>query len=106
MAKNFTPPPLSEKFVDEEGFISPVWKDWLSTIFQTNEGYATQFGMLLPQVTTDQRNGIINQDNPSTYGSALDQNNLTSGLTIYNTDVDEVQTYFGSTLGWRSVYTT
>jgi hypothetical protein len=38
--------------------MSDVWISNMSAFVQTLQGYLSQFGMFLPQVTTDQRNSI------------------------------------------------
>ena len=50
--------------------------------------YSTTQGLLPPRMTTTQRNAI---SSPAT------------GLTIYNTSLDELETYDGTTNGWEAV---
>jgi len=50
--------------------------------------YSTTKGMLSPRMTTAQRNAI---SSPAT------------GLTIYNTDTLEMETYNGATYGWEAI---
>lgn len=84
MSKNFNAPPLSEQMVDENGFITTVWQEYLAGAFQTNEANATQFGLSVANVTTEQRNGVIDQNKPDTYSEALNQDSMPDGLMLYN----------------------
>ncbi len=60
----------------KEDKLSDVWIANISALIQTLQGYLTQFGMLVPQVTTDQRNSIQSPVN---------------GQLIYNTTLNKFQ---------------
>lgn len=71
---NYYDPLVQQK----ENRMSEVWIANFSAFIQTLQGYLTQFGMLIPQVTTSQRNSIQSPVN---------------GQMIYNTDTDTAE-YF------------
>ncbi len=56
--------------------LSDVWMTNLSAFIQTLQGYLTQFGILVPQLTTAQRNSIQSPVN---------------GQIIYNTTLNKFQ---------------
>ena len=58
--------------------MSEVWIANLSALIQTLQGYLTQFGMLVPQITTSQRDVIQSPSN---------------GQIIYNTTTNKFQGY-------------
>lgn len=58
--------------------MSEVWIANMSAFIQTLQGYLSQFGMFMPQVTTDQRDSIQSPVN---------------GQLIYNTDTNTAE-YF------------
>ena len=58
--------------------MSEVWISNMSALIQTLQGYMSQFGTFMPQITTAQRNTIQSPVN---------------GQLIYNTDLDSAQ-YF------------
>lgn len=58
--------------------MSEVWIANMAAFIQNLQGYLTQFGMLLPQITTEQRDSIQSPIN---------------GQSIYNTTLDTAQ-YF------------
>lgn len=60
--------------------MSDVWREALSTLFNNLTSYLTQGGILLPQLTTSQRDALINPQN---------------GQMIYNTSLATAQ-YFNS----------
>jgi hypothetical protein len=58
--------------------MSPVWQDFMATFYMNLIGYLTQGGILVPRLTTDQRNQLQNVQN---------------GQMIYNTTIGSAQ-YF------------
>lgn len=66
--------------------ISEDWRANLSAFIQTLQGYLSQFGMFMPQVTTAQRNTIQSPVN---------------GQLIYNTDLGSAQYFKNGT--WTSI---
>lgn len=67
--------PLIKRGTDK---MSDVWRDFIATFYMNLIGYLTQNGVLLPQLTTDQRNAIQSPQN---------------GQMIYNTTIGSAQ-YF------------
>lgn len=80
MAASFNEPPLMDAIASQNGMLSDIWRQFLSTNYNSIIGYLTQYGMLLPQITTTVRNSIINPP---------------LGMIIYNTTTNEVQAYIG-----------
>ncbi len=67
--------------------LSDVWISFMSTFYMNLIAYLTQGGIMLPQLTTSQRNALIN---------------LQNGQTIYNTTLDTAQYYQVSSKTWIS----
>lgn len=78
MAQDFDAFPIYDVIVNDGDKLSPVWQDSMATFFQNLIGYLTQAGILLPQVTTTQRDSFLNPQN---------------GQMIYNTTIDSAQYY-------------
>ncbi len=78
MAQDFDAFPIYDKIVNQGDKLSPVWQDAMATFFQNLIGYLTQAGILMPQVTSDQRDSFTNPQN---------------GQLIYNTTLGSAQYY-------------
>jgi len=78
MAQDFDAFPIYDKIVNEGDKLSPVWQDAMATFFQNLIGYLTQAGILLPQMTSDQRDSFLNPQ---------------LGQMIYNTTINSAQYY-------------
>lgn len=78
MANDFDMFPVYDRVADKDGTLSPMWQDFMATFFQNLIGYLTQAGMLLPQVTTTQRDSFLNPQ---------------LGQIIYNTTINSAQYY-------------
>ncbi len=78
MASDFDMFPVYDKVADKDGTLSPLWQDFMATFFQNLIGYLTQAGMLLPQMTTVQRDSFLNPQ---------------FGQIIYNTTDNTAQYY-------------
>jgi hypothetical protein len=88
MATDFDQFPIYDPLIKEgTTLMSDVWVDFFATFFQTLIGYITQYGINPPNLTTTQRNTIINPQN---------------GQIIYNTTVDAPQFYQTSSGTWRT----
>lgn len=69
--------------------MSDVWVDFMSTFYMNLIGYLTQNGILLPQLTTAQRNALQSPQN---------------GQMIYNTTVNAPQIFQAG--AWKTFTTT
>lgn len=79
MANDFDQFPLDDLLVKKDSLkMSDVWRDFMSFFYQNLIGYLTQGGILLPQLTTAQRDAIQTPQN---------------GQMIYNTTIGSAQ-YF------------
>ncbi|MDP4145634.1 MAG: hypothetical protein Q8936_14300 [Bacillota bacterium] len=79
MANDFDQFPLYDPLIKEgTDKMSSVWINSISTFYMNLIGYLTQGGILLPQLTTAQRDALIN---------------VTNGQMIYNTTLGSAQ-YF------------
>jgi hypothetical protein len=78
MATDFDQFPLYDPLVKDNGKLSDIWVGSLSTFYMNLIGYLTAGGILLPQVTTAQRDALQNVKN---------------GQMIYNTTLGTAQ-YF------------
>ena len=89
MAEDFDQFPVYDVLIKpENGKMSDEWIGSFSTLYQTLIGYLTQFGIFLPNLTSVQRNSIINPQN---------------GQIIYNTTIDAPQFYQVSSSSWRTI---
>lgn len=72
MAADFDDFPLYDPLIEQNSQnMSNIWVASMSTFFQTLIGYLTQYGMLIPRLTTAQRDTIQSPQ---------------EGQMIYNTD--------------------
>ena len=79
MATSFDQFPVYDALVKDDSIhMSDVWVGSMSTFYQNLIQYMTQFGILVPQLTTDQRNSILAPQN---------------GQMIYNTTTGTFQGY-------------
>lgn len=79
MANDFDQFPLYDPLVDQDSnLMSNIWVGSISNFYMNLIGYLTQGGILLPQLTTEQRDEL---DSPQ------------NGQVIYNTDLGTAQ-YF------------
>lgn len=77
MAINLDEPPFYDVLTKRErDYMSDVWRDWMATFYQSLTEYVTQFGIIVPNLTTVQRDSIQTPQN---------------GQLIYNTDTNEFQ---------------
>ena len=88
MAISFNEPPLDEPMVDKQGKLTPQWRAYQSSFYNTIIAYLTQYGDPLPQITTLQMNSIV--DPPY-------------GLTAFNTTLGKAVIYLSS--GWQTITT-
>ena len=79
MSNDIDTPPLYDPVTKEDqDHLSNIWVGWFSTFYQTMISYLTSGGILLPQLTTAQRDAL---DSPQ------------NGQMIYNTTLGSAQ-YF------------
>jgi hypothetical protein len=79
MANDFDEFPLDDPLLKEESrYMSAVWRSFMGSFFQNLVGYLTQNGIIVPNLTTVQRNAILNPQ---------------AGQMIYNTTLNAPQIY-------------
>lgn len=79
MANDFDQFPLYDPLIKSgTSLMSDIWVDFMSTFYMNLISYLTQAGILLPRLTTVQRNALLGPEN---------------GQMIYNTTLDTAQ-YF------------
>jgi hypothetical protein len=89
MAIDFDQFPVYDPLVKRDSFLmSEEWVAFMSTFYMNLISYLTQGGILLPQLTTTQRNQLLSPQN---------------GQMIYNTTADEPQIYKGG--AWKTIVT-
>lgn len=72
MATEFDDPPVYDALTkNDNDYMSDGWILWISTFFQTLSEYLSQYGVFIPNLTTEQRNTIQSPQ---------------EGQLIYNTD--------------------
>ena len=76
---NFDEPPVYDFVLKgENSTISDTWRAWYTTWYQTLTNFITQFGFFIPQLTTKQRDALVNP---------------AGGQLIYNTDANVLQVF-------------
>lgn len=93
MAVDFDEFPLYDPVIniDNSRKLSNVWRDSLATFYQSLIGYLTQNGIVLPNLTTDQRDAIQSPQN---------------GQMIFNTSLNVAQIWISSASPqWQTVTT-
>lgn len=93
MAVDFDIFPIYDELTDNGENMSPIWILSMSTFIQTLQEYLSQYGMFVPNLTTDQRNQIQSPQ---------------LGQLIYNTTLNELEVWqikTGTPL-WRAITTT
>lgn len=79
MANNFDQFPIYDTLVKKDTFqMAPIWVDFITTFYGNLVAYLTEGGILLPQLTTQQRDQLIN---------------VQLGQMIYNTTLGSAQYY-------------
>ena len=76
MATDFDEFPLYDELIKNKIFLSDVWRDFMSTFYQSLIGYLSQNGIFIPVLTTAQRNTLQSPVN---------------GQMIYNSTANEFQ---------------
>lgn len=73
MANDFDQFPLDDPLVKEDGrYMSAVWRSFIATFFENLIGYLTQNGIIVPNLTTTQRNAISSpQEGQMIYNTSL-----------------------------------
>jgi len=85
---DFNVPPVYDVLVKPKNLtLSDVWIAYWTSFYETLVSYLTQNGILLPQLTTIERNALLAP---------------TNGQMIYNITVDAPQFFQTSTLTWRT----
>lgn len=88
MANNFDQFPLYDPIVKPtSNQLSSLWVGYFSQFYQTLTDYLTQGGVLLPPLSTEERDAL---------------QNIRGGQTIYNTTLDSAQYYKAGTGTWVS----
>lgn len=90
MANSFDIPPVYDYLTkdirgENKDYMSNIWCDYWSYFYQNLVGYLTAFGIIIPNITTTQRDQI---STPSL------------GQQIFNTTVDAPQVY--TSTGWKT----
>ncbi len=58
MARDFDNFPTYDPVIRNEVYLSSVWADFMATFVETLQGYLTQYGNKIPNLTLEQRNSI------------------------------------------------
>ncbi len=85
MARDFDNFPTYDPVIKEYGYLSNIWSDFMATFVETLQGYLTKNCIMIPRITTEQRDAL---------------QNVQGGSVIYNTTLNKFQGYEGSPLAW------
>lgn len=86
MAQSLDEPPVNNPISDKDGMISDTWRQWITNYHQSLTGYLSQYGIMLPPLTTTQRNSMIN---------------IPEFVVIGNKTTGEPQIYLGGS--WKDI---
>lgn len=79
MARDFDNFPTYDPVIRQGSvYLSSIWSDFMATFVQSLQGYLSQNGIFVPQLTTAQRD---------------DLQNVMNGQLIYNTSTNKFQGY-------------
>lgn len=77
MSKSFVKPPVEDKIINDDGYLSQVWREWFIDTWQTLDGLANEAGIQFPNLTQAQRTGA---------SAIINTANIDAGFTVYQTD--------------------
>lgn len=78
MAIDFDNFPVYDVLVKRNVYMADIWADFFATFIETLQGYLSQNGIFVPQISTNQRDDLIN---------------VINGQLIYNTTLNKFQGY-------------
>jgi len=78
MALDFDNFPVYDPLIKRGNLMSDIWVSFISSFIQTLQGYLSQNGIFVPELTTEQRDALVNVKNSQ---------------MIYNTTVNKFQGY-------------
>lgn len=80
MSANLDTPPLYDALTEKsQDHLSNIWLNWMATTFETLSNYLTQTGILIPILSTQQRDALVGNSEP------------TNGQMIYNSTTNAPQ---------------
>lgn len=89
MAQQLDQFPVYDPVTEKGDRLSALWRDFMGTFYQNLIGYLTQYGLIVPPLTTAQRNTIQSPE---------------EGQLIRNSDRKTLQVYLNG--GWQEITTT
>lgn len=100
MAVDFDNFPVYDGLTEHGDNMSSIWIAAMATFIQTLQEYLTQYGMIVPNITTEQRNEIQSpQEGQLIYNTdIISTPNRTGGLQVWQVKAD-----VGA---WRTITTT
>lgn len=99
MANDFDRFPTGDALVKQgTTYMSSTWNSFMESFYQNLVGYLTMNGVILPNLTTTQRDLILN-----IAANASVSQSPANGQLIYNTTVDAPQFYQVSSASWRTI---
>lgn len=78
MARDFDNFPTYDPVIKDNVYLSNIWSDFMATFVESLQGYLSQNGMFIPNITGDERDAI---------------QNAVAGQMIYNTSTNMFQGY-------------
>ena len=57
MSKSFVRPPVEDRMLNEDGYLSEAWKHWFLDTWQSMDELANEAGIQVPNLTEAQRDG-------------------------------------------------
>ena len=86
MARDFDNFPTYDPVIKDKIYLSNVWSDFMATFVETLQGYLTQNFILMPRITTNERDAL--QD-------------VVNGSMIYNTTLEKFQGFEAGS--WKNI---
>lgn len=83
MSKSFVKPPVEDRMIDEDGYLTDSWREWYLDTWQSSDELANEAGLQVPNLTGLQRLGQII---PSEIKPLVDTGRILKGFIVYQTD--------------------
>lgn len=83
MSKSFTKPPIEDKIIGDDGYLSQVWREWFTDTWQSMDELANEAGVQIPQITELQRVGTVG---PPAVAPIINTESVNEGFLVYQTD--------------------
>lgn len=88
MSKSFVRPPVEDKIINDDGYLTEAWKHWFLDTWQSMDELANEAGVQIPNLTGLQRLGSIY---PTRVDALIDTSQVSPGYLVYQSDAYNYQ---------------